>query len=1330
MTEDPDSLRSSQTAEIVDLWCEGEIQGLVNGLRSVYLDGVPLENADGSKNFENVQFDWRPGTQGQTAMPGFDVVQNEVAVGIAVPQATPVVRTISDAEVDHVRVTISVPQLTHQDTTTGDLKGSQFEYVIEVQSAGGGYVERVRDTVKGKRTSGYKRSKKVQLAGSAPWDIRVRRITADAATSATQNAFAWETYTEIKSLRLRYPNSAMSGLRVSAAQFARIPGRAFDILAMRVQVPSNYDPLSRVYTGTWDGSFVVAWTDDPAWIFREMATHPRWGLGRFVDQALVNKWWLYRISQYCAGMVPDGYGGQEPRFTCNLYLQTREQAIKVLQDLAAIFRGIVYWAGGQLQAVQDAPSDPTMLFTPANVVDGLFVYQGTSEVTRHSVFIVHYNDLSQLGKRAPEVYAPPELVARYGLRELELSPLGVTSRGQAQRLARWAAYSEEREGETVSFRVGAEGAYVLPGRVFQIADPTEAGERLGGRVVNASPDVVLLDAEVTLASGEDYTLKVQLADPDDPAAYLTEERPVVDLPGTTSVLTVYPPFTAAPKAEATWVLQSTEVAATSWRCLAVAEVDGEVDQFEVVGVAHDPSKYDAIELGYALEPRQISRVRVVPAAPVGPVVFTETPYLVGSTYRSRLAISWGEPAAGLLYAVAWRLNSGPWTDLPLTSANCVEIDGLAKGALEVTVRAQNALGNGSVALEGSTTVNGKTEPAGDVIGLEAEVVQGGVLFTWSAPAADAYLKTTLVANDVALLFEGAATSWLWPWPPLGTYTVTARHWDTALNESAEASVSVTVDESVQLQWASVRGRPKLFRAVAKGFSDTHAPSAPGLFDAETGASVSGIVTDRSYNLAVLRRSDGVVLFARQYDVYGLGGSGGFTAADLAADLNAQGAGVIVVVWSHDEPRQNRLTGGLEEAMYRCGASRAVFGSPLFRTRSAYILVGIAGCGEGNGFEAYNGQVDSSTDAWCDAAFFLQNGQLVISGTSTPPRSLADYGYVGTLDATTDLSLVATGYCVLKGNNAVKAAGAPGWGDAQVYSRDGYAGGAAAMAVAADVTSDVMFGLNVDPAADASWASLDHAIYLSGISGAVVQVYESGALVNTSGNYVTGDTFQVTFDGYTVRYLRNGVVFYTSLVHPAAGTTFYFDSAFYTVGGALDRLRFTPMSGVRNIQSDQVAPGAISDPNNASLASLYLYAGTAVAFTGPFVVNGPGSITTRAGSRVFGFATGHLLLNINTGAARWTSVGFKLQLVRSSDGVVMDESGTLQATDAALPVGGVGVAYVQAPCNVSLVFEAVPAGTYQIRFVVTGVSCYDSSGSAANLTHVAYFGEISSLDLKA
>lgn len=703
--EEKDNLRSVQYAEVLDLICEGEVEGLVNGLKSVYLDKVALQNADNTMNFEGVQFAWTNGTQGQAALPGFNVVQSEVGVGVPVLQPSPVVRSITNAAINKARITIGVPQLSNTNPDNGDVGGASFEFAIDLQSNGGGFVEKYRRTISGKAMTKYQLAIVLDLTGSAPWDIRVRRISPVSPGVNTTNAFNWDSYTEIQTLKLRYPNRVVHGLRVSAQQFSRIPERAYDMLLARIQVPVNYDPITRSYSGAWNGAFKIAWTNNPAWIFYDLVTHKRYGLGEFIDAALVDKWALYTIAQYCDQLVPDGRGGTEPRFTCNVVFQEREEAYKVLQDLAAVFRGISFYSASAVQFAQDAPQTPRMIFANANVEGGQFSYASTSATQRHSQVIVYWNNPGDFFARVPELVTDDDLVAKLGIVTLELNAIGITSRGQAARLGRWALYSEDRETDTVSFVVGEEGAGLGVGQVFEVLDADEAGERLGGRVQAATASAVTLDAPVTLNMGETYTLTIMLADASAPLGYMTEARSVINSAGVHSTLTVAPAFSQAPPAEAMWLLQSNEIKSTLWRCLGVKEQD---KGYAVTGVAHDPSKYDFIELGLKLEPRPVSRLSETPVKPAN-LRFAEVLYADRSNYKSRLTVSWlpGLYATGQRYRLSWRFNLGAWNTLPDITDQTVDISGLEPGTVEVRLRAVNGLGRESVPIDGSYEVVGK-----------------------------------------------------------------------------------------------------------------------------------------------------------------------------------------------------------------------------------------------------------------------------------------------------------------------------------------------------------------------------------------------------------------------------------------------------------------------------------------------------------------------------------------------------------------------------------------------------------------------------------------------
>jgi predicted phage tail protein len=795
--EERDSLRSLQYAEILDLIGEGEMQGLVNGLRSVYFDRVPLQNADGTMNFEGVEFAASPGTQGQPALSGFDTLQNEVAVSVQVRQATPIVRSISAPGINRVRVTLSVPALGKTNTSNGDMSGTEVTCNIAIQNNGGGYVVVKFVNFIGKTNSKYQRASVIDLPGSGPWDIRVTRSTPDASSSTVQDAVFWDSYTEIQSVKLRYPNSVVHGLRVSAQQFSRIPERAYDMMGLRMQIPSNYDPLTRVYTGSWNGTFKIGWTNNPAWVYYLLCTHPRFGLGEFIDAALIDKWELYRIAQYSDALVPDGRGGVEPRFTCNIVIQAREEAYKVLQDIAALFRGMSYWNAGAVQFSQDAPSAPEVLFSPANVLEGDFTYASTSANVRHSMAVVYWNNPEDFFKRVPEVVVDDALVAKYGIRQLELSPVGITSRGQAARIGKWALLSEDVDAETISFSTGMEGGGVRMGRVFKVADPSEAGERLGGRIRVATTSAVTIDSPVTISVGQTYTLTVMYPDTTLPMGYKTEERSVTNGAGIHSTLNVAPAFSQAPVGQTTWVLASNLVNPTLWRCISVKELSPE--KYEIVGVSHNPSKYNAIELGLKLETKPVSTLSALAITPVD-LKFTEALYLDRSTYKSRLTVGWvpaaAAGAAAQRYNASWRFNGGPWTQLSEMTEASMDIAGLEPGLIDVSIRSVNNLGNRSLPLSGSYTLLGKLAPPAAMTNLSLTVSNNGVLATWDDPSSvDPDWQAAELAFDANFtnrVTYKRSTTHLIGWLQAGLRTLYGRHWDEERSSLEAAAASINI----------------------------------------------------------------------------------------------------------------------------------------------------------------------------------------------------------------------------------------------------------------------------------------------------------------------------------------------------------------------------------------------------------------------------------------------------------------------------------------------------------------------------------------------------------
>ncbi|MGV1045416.1 TipJ family phage tail tip protein [Limnohabitans sp.] len=716
--EAPDSLRSKAYARVVDLVCEGEIEGLVAGLQSVYLDDTPIQNSDGSYNFTGVTLETRTGTQQQSYIPGFSSVENEVSVGVECKYGQPVVRSITDPDVDAVRIKVSIPTLTLQDTTNGDLNGTSVTYAIDLQSRGAGYVQILQDTVSGKTSSRYQRSYYVPLSGTGPWDVRLRRITADSTQTSLQNKTFLESYTEVIESKLRYPNSALMALRVDASQFTSIPRRSYDLKLLRVRIPSNYFPETRSYAGVWDGSFKVAWTDNPAWCFYDLVTNTRYGLGNYIPESQVDKWALYRVAKYCDELVPNGLGGYEPRFTCNLYLQTREQAYKVVQDMASVFRGMAYWSGGAITVTQDAPQDPVYQFTAANVVDGEFAYQGSSAKARHTVALVSWVDPDDFYRQKVEYVEDLAGIARYGVVQADVVAMGCTSRGQANRVGKWLLYSEQSESEIITCRTGLEGAVVRPGDVIKVADASRGGMRLGGRIAAATTVSVTLDQDLPAGS---WRISVVLP------TGVVEERQVGSLSGRTVGVTSA--FSMAPQVGAIWVLSSTLVEAQLFRVVQVAESEPGIH--EITALAHNPSKYAAIEQGLALQPRAITVLSTTPAAPTGLTV-TESLYRVKDQALVLIQLGWEQVFGALEYQVTYRVNGGNTVTLPKVSSTYLEIRNAESGDYVFTVRAVGVSGKLGNSASLSQSILGKLQPPDDVQDFVVLRRTTDLLLSWSA----------------------------------------------------------------------------------------------------------------------------------------------------------------------------------------------------------------------------------------------------------------------------------------------------------------------------------------------------------------------------------------------------------------------------------------------------------------------------------------------------------------------------------------------------------------------------------------------------------------------
>ena len=757
--EAPDSLRSKQFARILDLLGEGEFEGLVDSFKSIYLDGTPLQNADNSFNFQDVTMAYRLGTQAQSYLPGFPAAETEIVVGAEVLNSTPVTRTVSNVNVNAVRVTVTIPQLTSQNTSNGDLNGSSVNIAIDLQNNGGGFVQQVNDTITGKTTSQYQRSYRVNLSGTGPWDIRVRRITADSVSAALQNKTFWASYTEIIDQKLRYPNSVLVGLSVDAAQFDRIPTRAYDVKMLKVLIPSNYFPLTRTYTRdrttgndtgvpqTWDGSFYVAWTDNPAWCWYDLVTNDRYGLGEYIDSALVDKWAMYSIGKYCDEYVPNGFGGTEPRFTCNLYLQTREEAYNVINAMASIFRGLSFWAGGGMTATHDAPADAIALFNASNVIDGKFSYSGSSKKARHTVVLVTWNDPAKEYRQEIEYVDDQEGIARYGVVQTEVVAVGCTSRGQAYRVGKWLLFTERMETEIVSFKTGLEGAHLYPGAVINTQDYSRSGKRLGGRIISSTTSAVTIDAAIEIQSGKTYTLSVVLPDGSIASSLLTNAV------GMATVLTPTVAFTTAPQPFSVWVVSVSDLSVEIWRVVSLAETDKA--ELGVTAIEHHPEKFALVEYGIAFEPAQTIAISTVSYPPSGLAATTH----IGASGGLDIVVSWSAAEGTKSTSILWRKDNDNF-ESAIVYAQTFTIKNASIGTYTILVSTVNGLGTPSAhATLTYNVVSATILPDVTGLALKQPFVDQFASFEWhELPTASAY-KVQIVVSAVVMREVIVPTNW-------------------------------------------------------------------------------------------------------------------------------------------------------------------------------------------------------------------------------------------------------------------------------------------------------------------------------------------------------------------------------------------------------------------------------------------------------------------------------------------------------------------------------------------------------------------------------------------
>lgn len=598
--EAKETSRSKQLVKIVEVISEGEVEGLADGMKSVYFDNTPVQNKDGSYNFNNVQLEGRVGSQVQDVIAGFNTSEKEVSVGTQVRNNLPITRTVTDSKVSRLRLTIGVQSLFSQ-AENGDTNGTTVELVITIGS------QSYPVSISGKYSSQYLQQHTFDNLPPVPFTVKVERVTEGSKSQRLQNNTVWSSYTEIIDTEFTYPNTALIGVKFDSEYFSNIPARTYDLLGLRVKVPSNYDTRTRKYTGMWDGTFKTDWTDNPAWILYDVVTSKRYGLGNRLGEFGADRWALYQVSQYCDQLVPDGFGGQEPRFTCNAWLTEQRSAYDVINDICSIFRAMPVWNGQQLTVVMDRPSDPVWTYTNANVEKGEFNYTFSAKKARHNAIQVEYADKDNGYEKAIEYVSDDESIRRNGLNVKKITAFGCTSRGQAHRTGLWLLQTEKLETKTVTFTVGVEGLMHVPGDIIKVADTHYAGTNVGGRVLSVNGKKVTLDREISV-NGNSYFSYIN-------AQAKHQDIKIVSVNGAEVTLDQEP---AGLEAYGVWSLSTQQVTSQLFKALSVKEESK--GKYTITALQHEPQKEAIVDNGAKFEPKATSILAAPQVSNIGVTV--------------------------------------------------------------------------------------------------------------------------------------------------------------------------------------------------------------------------------------------------------------------------------------------------------------------------------------------------------------------------------------------------------------------------------------------------------------------------------------------------------------------------------------------------------------------------------------------------------------------------------------------------------------------------------------------------------------------------------------
>lgn len=713
--EAPNDLRSIATARVLLALGEGEFAGGITE-KDIFLDGTPLMSANGSMNFEGVKWDFRPGTVNQSYIAGFPAVESEIAVGVELKSDTPWTKAINDSQVSAAVIRFRWPALQEM-KDNGDVVGYSIQYRIDVSTDGGSFVTVATRSVTGKTNTLYERSTRVDLPAGNTRTIRVTRLTANQNNSRVSDAMFIGAFTEVIDRKMRYPNTALLGIQFDASQFSNIPTVSVLAKMRKIRVPDTYDPETRTYSGIWSGAFKMAYSNNPAWVTYDLIVENRFSIGDKVGAQFVDKYELYKIAQYCDQQVPDGKGGTEHRYECNIYIATAAEAWQVLRDLSSIYRGMIYWMQSQMTVRADMPRDVDYVFTNANVIDGTFTYSGSDERVKYTRALVSYDNPDNNYESDVTSTYDNALQRRYGDNVVELSAFGCTRESEAQRRGKWAIYTNNND-RTVSFKTGMEGEIPSLGDIVAIADDLIAGSRIGGRIASVSADgkTITVDKEIAAESGDKLLINLPSGK--------AESRTVVSSTGKEiRVSTAYSEF---PAPFLQWTLEKSTLTHQLFQIVSARKADSESIEYEFAGVAYNPSKFDFVDTGARIEDRPVSQIPVGGMEAPEQVTIGQNVYVEQTMAVTVMTIGWSAVKNAVAYEVEWRKDYGEWVKLPRTGQLSIDVKGVYTGQYLARVRAVNSYDVASIPKSSNLT---------DIVGKTGEPPKLAIFRTASRPFA-------------------------------------------------------------------------------------------------------------------------------------------------------------------------------------------------------------------------------------------------------------------------------------------------------------------------------------------------------------------------------------------------------------------------------------------------------------------------------------------------------------------------------------------------------------------------------------------------------------------